>query len=127
MVPSEEESSMVTRSPVPRGLIVVSLVALVVLATWYGRAAWEDSGAFALVLFGIPLICAALALWVESGSTTRAASAVVALLGAVSVTWSLITGLGLGGSFLLPSLLLLVAATVSWVDRGPDRARPLRT
>ena len=118
---------MATRSPGARGLVVVSLVLLVGVAAWYGRAAWADSGAFALVLFGVPLACGVLALWAERASGTMLAPAVVALLGAVSVGWSLLTGLGLGLGFLLPSLLLLAAAMISWVDRGRDRPRPLRT
>ncbi|MCZ2861265.1 hypothetical protein [Blastococcus sp. VKM Ac-2987] len=117
---------MATRSRGACGLVVVSLAGLVGVAAWYGRAAWADSGAFALVLFGVPLACAALALWAESGSSTLLAPAVVTGCGAVSVGWSLVTGLGIGLGFLLPSLLLLVAATISWVDRGRDRARPLR-
>ncbi|MGY2085942.1 hypothetical protein [Blastococcus sp. SYSU DS0539] len=118
---------MATSSPGARGLIAVSLVGLAAFAAWSGRAAWADSGGFALVLFGVPLTCGLLALWAERASGTMLAPAVVALLGAVSVGWSLLTGLGLGLGFLLPSLLLLAAATISWVDRGRDRPRPLRT
>jgi hypothetical protein len=44
----------------------------------------------------------------------------------ISVAWSLVTGLGIGGAFLLPSLLLLVAAMVSWVDRQRASAPSLR-
>ncbi|WP_346623455.1 hypothetical protein [Blastococcus montanus] len=79
------------------------------------------------MLFGVPLACAALALWAENASVTAPAPAVVAVLGAVSVGWSLLTGPGLGLWFLLPSLLLLVAAMISWIDRGRDRVRPRPT
>lgn len=90
---------MATRSPGPRGLVVVSLVAVVGVVAWYGRA---------------------------EQAMVRA-PAVVTGCAAVSVGWSLLTGLGIGGAFLLPWLLLLVAAMISWVDRGRDRAGPLRT
>jgi hypothetical protein len=45
------------------------------------------------------------------------APAVVAVLGVVSTGWSLLTGLGIGGGFLVPSLLLLGAAMLSWLHR----------
>lgn len=116
---------MAAVSPGARGLIAVSIVGVGGLAAWYGRSAWEDSGAFAVLLFGIPLACAAAALWAETASATPRAPMAVALLGAVSVVWSLLTIGGLGLGLLLPSLLLLVAAVVSWTDRGRDRVRPL--
>jgi hypothetical protein len=111
-----------------QGLIVVSLVAVIGVTAWYGRFALEDSGAFAVVLFGIPLACAAFALWAEHVIKTMLAPAVVAALGVVSLAWSLLTALGIGGAFLLPSLLLLLAATVSWIHRlGRDSFTSLRT
>ena len=105
------------------GSIVVSLVWVIGFAAWYGQRVWEDSGSFALVLFGVPLLCAALALWAERAGT-RAAPGVVAVLGVVSLAWSLLTGLGIGLGFLLPSLLLLVAAMISWVDRRHSATSP---
>ncbi|MGY1917272.1 hypothetical protein [Blastococcus sp. SYSU DS0973] len=114
---------MATQSPAARGLIGLALAGVAGLAAWSGRAAWEDSGAFALVLFGVPLACAALALLAESAGAPVLAPAVVAVLGAASVGWSLLTGLGLGPGLLLPSLLLLVAAMISRVDRRRDRTR----
>lgn len=108
------------------GLIVVSLVGVVVLAAWYGRAAWQDSGSFAFVLFGIPLVCAVGALLAETASSTRLAPVVVAVLGVVALVWSLLTVGGIGLGFAPSSLLLLVAAMVSWTDRR-DPAAPMRT
>jgi len=114
-------------SPGARGLIAVSLAGVVGVAAWYGRAAWHDSGAFALLLFGIPLACAAAAMWTERTGTTRVAPALVGLLGAVSTVWSLLTAGGAGLGLLVPSLLLVVAALVSAVDRGRGRAPRART
>ncbi len=87
-----------------RGLIVVALLCVLGLAAWYGRTGWADSGSFVLVLFGIPAVCTAVALWVERTSRTLLAPAVVAALA-------------------LPSFLLLLAAMVSWLHRmAPGRA-----
>ena len=103
-------------------LIAVALAAVLGLTAWYGRTAWEDSGSFAVALFGIPLACAAGALWAERVSRTMLGPAFVAVLAVVSIAWSLVTGLGIGGVFLLPSLLLLAAATSSWLHRRERRA-----
>ena len=107
-------------------MIAVSLVSVIGVAAWYGRSVWEDSGSFLFLLFGVPLACAALALVVEGAGRTRLASSVIAVLGLVSLAWSLLTGLGIGGALLLPSSLLLVAALISWVDRqGRNTPSPL--
>lgn len=108
-------------------LIVVALVGVVALAAWYGGEVWEDSGSFAFLLFGIPGGCTALALVVERATGTMVAPAVIAVLGLVSVGWSLITAGGIGLVFLVPSLLLLLAAGLSWSDRGRNASRPART
>jgi hypothetical protein len=98
-------------------LIVLALAGVVVLAAWYGGEVRQDSGSFAVVLFGVPLACAALALWAEGASRTQLAPALVAVLGVASLAWSLLTAGGIGFGFVPSSLLLLVAATVSWFDR----------
>jgi hypothetical protein len=51
---------------------------------------------------------------------------VVAGVGLVSLAWSLVTAGGIGIGFAPSSLLLLVAALVSWTDRR-DSSRPVRT
>jgi hypothetical protein len=107
-----------------RGLILVALAGVLAMAVLFVREAWADSGSFTVVLFGIPLVCAAAALWAESTSSTRLAPAVVALAGLVSLVWSLLTAGGIGIGFAPSSLLLLGAAMVSWSDRrGQDTAR----
>ena len=53
------------------GLIVVSLLAVVGVAARYGCPAWEDSGWFTAVLFGVPLACTGLALWAERAGGAR--------------------------------------------------------
>ena len=100
-----------------RLLLVAAVVGVLVPATWYGRLAVEDSGAFAVVLFGVPLGCAVLALWVERATATRLGPAVVAVLGLVALGWALVTGLGIGLVFVPTALLLLSAAAVSGVER----------
>jgi hypothetical protein len=116
---------MAARSRGAQALIAVALVGVLGATVWFGRLAWEDSGSFALALFGLPLSCAAGALWAERAIPSRSASVLVAALGLVSLVWSVLTGLGIGGVFLLPSLLLLVAAMVSWVDRQRESAASL--
>jgi hypothetical protein len=108
-------------------LIVVALLGVGALAVRYGADAWDDSGSIAILLFGIPAACAAIALGVERATRTTVGPALVAALAAVSVGWSLITGLGIGLVFLVPSFLLLAAAAASWGDRSRGAVRPLRT
>ena len=100
-----------------QGSIVVALLSVVGLAAWYGRTVWADSGSFVVVLFGIPSACTAIALWVERRSRTMLAPGILAALAVVCLAWSLLTGLGIGLVFSVPSSLLLIAAVVSWADR----------
>jgi hypothetical protein len=115
---------MASRSRGAQGLIVVALLCVVGLAAWYGRTVWADSGSFVLVLFGIPLACTAIALWAERTSRTVPAPALLAALAVVSLAWSLLTGLGIGMVFVVPSSLLLVAAVVSWSHRTRRDSSP---
>jgi hypothetical protein len=108
---------MPSRPGAARGLILLALLSVAGFSVGYGRFAWEDSGAFAFVLFGVPLMCTVSALWVERADGALLAPAVVAVLGLVCLAWSLLTGLGIGLVFLLPSFLLLSAAAVSRTHR----------
>lgn len=111
---------MASRSRAARRAIAVALLSVVGLAAWYGPAVWADSGSFAVVLFGVPLACTVCALWVECTGGTAPAAAVLSALAGVSLVWSLLTALGVGLLFLVPSLLLVVAAAASWTRRtGP--------
>ena len=113
--------------PAPRGaqgLIAVALLYVLGLAAWYGPTVWADSGSFAVVLFGTPAACAAVALAVERTSRTALAPAVVAALAMVSLAWALITALGIGLVLVAPSFLLLLAAVVSWLHRAGRRSAP---
>ena len=118
---------MAATSPRARGLIAVSLVGVLAFAALQGRAAWEDSGGFAFVLFGIPLGCAAVALVAERPGGALLAPAVVAVAGVVSLAWSLLTAGGIGLGFAPSSMLLVVAALRSWADRREVEAASLRT
>ena len=106
-----------------QALIAVSLLGLLGVTAWYWRLAWEDSGRFAFVLFGVPLLCAVLALVAERSSRSASAPVVTGVSGAVSLGWSLVTGLGIGLAFALPSLLLLAAAAVSWGQLSVNGSR----
>ena len=118
---------MTTVSRGALGLILAALVSAVALAAWFWRLVWEDSGSFAVVLFGVPVACAFVALWVERATASRLAPAVVTVVAAVSLAWTLLTAGGIGAVFLLPSALLLGAAMLSWLDRQQrDAAPPVR-
>ena len=107
-------------------LIVVALLGVVVLTAVYGQEVSADSGAFAFALFGIPLTCTVVALGVERATDKVWAAAIVAVLGAVCLVWSLLNAGGLGYGLLPSSLLLLVAGTVSWIDRRGRDSAPSR-
>lgn len=80
------------------------------LAISFFPTAWDDSGAFAFVLVGVPVLAAALAL---SAVPAGRATALTWIAAVVMLGWSLITALGLGIYFLVPSLLLFLAAAMS--------------
>ena len=105
-------------------LLVVSLALVAGLAAGYSRTVWNDSGSFAVALFGVPLLCAAGALGAERAGRGHAAPVVVGLLAAVSLGWSLVVALGFA-QLLVPSLVLVAAAVVSWADRRADRTASL--
>ncbi|MCZ2846503.1 hypothetical protein [Modestobacter sp. VKM Ac-2978] len=77
-----------------------------------------------MALFGVPLLCAAGALWTDRAGRGTAAPVLAGVLAAVSLGWSLIVALGFA-QLLLPSLLMVTATFVSWADRRPDRTAPL--
>ena len=108
------------------GLIVVALAMVVGLVAWSGRAGWEASGWWSAVLFGVPITCTAGALVAERVGRGWLSAVALGVFAATSLGWSLIAVLGIGLSFLLPSLLLVVATLVSWVDRATGLTPPLR-
>ncbi|MCZ2818137.1 hypothetical protein [Modestobacter sp. VKM Ac-2984] len=118
---------MAPSSPGACVLTAVSLVGVLGYSAWQGPILWEDSGSIVFLLFGVPAVFAAVALGVECASRTMLAPAVVAVLAVASLVWSLVTALGVGFGLLVPSLLLLVAAMISWVDRRPERATRSRS
>ena len=115
---------MTTPSRAPSVLLALSLALVAGLAAWYGRAIWDDSGAFALALFGVPALCVSGALGAERAVRGPAAAVAVGVLAAVSLGWSLVVALGFA-QLLVPALLLVAAAVVSWAGRRTDRTPPL--
>jgi len=114
-------SGLASSSRGAQGLSVVALLCVLGLAAWYGRTVWADSGAFVLVLFGTPAVCTGLAPWAERASRTVLAPAAVTALAGASLSWALLTALGIGPVLVAPSLLLLLDAVVSWLHRtGPE-------
>lgn len=86
-----------------------------VLALVLVGPAWADSGGFALLLVGVPLVLAAGSLLVKGSS--RLSSAVVGVAALLMLGWALLTGLGFGGFFVGPALLLVASATASTLGR----------
>ncbi|WP_447001943.1 hypothetical protein ACRAKI_19555 [Saccharothrix isguenensis] len=79
---------------------------------------WSDSGGATAVLLGVPLVAAsAVAVADLAGRAVGFVTTVVALLMA---GWGLVLGLGPGISFVLPALVLGIAALTS--VRPRDRA-----
>ncbi len=98
-------------SRIPRALRIAAGMVTVAVASMLVWPAWQDSGAFALVLVGVPVVCAIVMIaatvadrWAALATWTAA----VALL-----IWSLLTSLGLGLYFLGPAVLMIVAAAAA--------------
>lgn len=104
------------RSRISVGLRLTAAVATVAVAVVVAAVSWEDSGAFALVLAGVPTL-AVVPLLVPRLRTRTAAIATWAAAGVV-LAWSVLTGLGTGVYFAAPGILLLVAAIAS-LSREP--------
>ena len=85
-----------------------------------------ESGMFALVLLGVPVVVCALAAFVSE--VAGRAGRVAALAGAlVMLAWVLLLGIGVGLAFAPAALLLLGAASASDSrDRVPASGSPKR-
>ena len=70
---------------------------------------WADSGAFALIALGLPVVLSGAGVLAGSSRYGAAVTWVAAL---VQLAWSLLLGLGIG-LFLLPAALLEIAAAVA--------------
>jgi hypothetical protein len=92
-------------------LRVAAAAVTVLVAALAAAPAWRDGGAFAVLLVGVPLLCAGAAL--AAGRGRRGAVPVMGTAAVIMLVWSLLTGLGVGGWFLAPSALLLAAAVAS--------------
>ena len=100
----------------------MALAGVVVNVLAFGREVWQDSGAFVLVLYGVPLVLAAVALWAERATRSILAPAVVGASGVVSTAWALVNAGGVGFGLAPSALLLLFAAVFSWTDRRGVRS-----
>jgi predicted secreted protein len=75
----------------------------------------DDSGAAASYLLGVPLVAAASALVADFANRAVGITTVVAAL--VMLVWGLILGLGIGLWFIIPALILGIAAVASMSSR----------
>ncbi len=89
----------------------LTLALTVVLAAVLAPDAVSDASWFAAVLLGVPVVLAVLPVLVDV--TGRRAGPVTAVCAALMLGWGLLLGLGPGLYFVLPGLLLGVAAAAS--------------
>lgn len=76
-----------------------------------------DSGAAASYLLGVPVVAAVSALIADLAH--RAVGITTALAALVMLAWGLILGLGIGLWFILPALILGIAAVATISSRHP--------
>lgn len=95
------------------GLRIAACVFTVVLALTIVGPAWTDSGAFALLLVGVPIILAAGSLMAKGNG--RRMTAVLWVAAVLMLGWALLTALGPGMFFLGPAIVMVAAATASTV------------
>lgn len=96
-----------------------ALLAAVAAAVTVWPTTWPDSGAFALLLLGVPVVLTAACLGIPEQARWRVSVWLAALL---LLGWALLLGLGVGLVFVPAALLLLAAAgTVSNRDL-PERS-----
>lgn len=119
---------MVRRAPGPaaeqwsRWLQWAGLAAAVVAAIALGPDAVQDSGWFAIVLIGVPVVLAALPpLW--DLTVGRGGAAVGWLAAVVAVGWALLLALGIGLAFLPAAFLMLAAAAARTGAAAPLSSR----
>ena len=102
--------------PLQWGALLAALAAAVTV--W--PTTWPDSGAFALLLLGAPVVLAATSLGIPEQARWRRVSAwLVAFL---LLGWALLLGLGVGLVFVPAALLLLAAAAVASNRDLPERS-----
>ena len=114
-VPSPDRPAWVVGARAARALRLLAVAVTVAVGAALVAPAWRDSGAFALVLVGVPVAAAVVVLGAELAA--RSATAATWVAAAVMLVWSLLTGLGLGLHFLGPSVLMALAAVVSTPGR----------
>jgi len=96
--------------PLHWGALLTAVAAAV--AAW--STTWSDSGAFALLLLGVPVVLAAASLGIPEQARWRRVG--VWLFALLLLGWALLLGLGVGLVFVPAALLLLAAATVTNSD-----------
>ena len=104
-------------SAVARALRWLALAAVVVAAAFLAASTWEDSGTFAILALGLPLLLCLAPLLVPS----RLVAPVTWGAAAALLAWSVLLGLGIGLHF-LPAALLQVAAAAAEPGRRQQRA-----
>ena len=100
----------------------VALVAAAVAAVVLAPAVARDSGWFAIVLLGVPIVLAALPVglnWI----TGRARSGIDWLAAILAMAWAVLLALGIGVAFLPAALLQFAAAAAATATASGRTAR----
>lgn len=105
-------------------LLGLSLLAVALPAAVLGPAVVADSGAFSVLVFGVPLACGLGGLVLERRTRGVLGSVGTGLCGLVLLGWAVLLALGLGAALLPAALLLLAAAVVSADSRLRAARRP---
>jgi hypothetical protein len=102
-------------APWSRWLRWAALGAAVVAAAGFAPAAARDSGWFAVVLLGVPVVLAAIPVGWDL-VTGRPQAAIDWLAAILTMGWAVLLALGIGLAFVPAALLQLAAATAKRPD-----------
>lgn len=69
---------------------------------------YTDSGAFTFVFFGLPLVCAGLALAAVRSGPSVVAGATIVIASLACLGWGVFLGLGVGFFFVIPGLFMVL-------------------
>ena len=105
-----------------RALRWLAVAATVAIAAAQLPGTWSDSGGATIHLLGVPLLTAAAVAVADA--TGRAVGTVTAVAALAMLVWGLLFGLGSGGYFLLPALILVVAVLASVRPRAEAHSAP---
>ncbi|MGB5952758.1 MAG: hypothetical protein WBG57_09660 [Ornithinimicrobium sp.] len=100
------------RLNLPRITLVLAFLVVWLITTLLILEFPSDDGDFLIMFFGIPIVCTAGAMIADIRLPQRFAIPVVITFGLGLLSWSLWLGLGQGGVFIFPALLVFLGAAL---------------